>query len=345
MSPVDKQHSRHGSGQHKDALGQPTLWNCPGCGQKVEGVRVEMGCPHCGAGTPTEVQPAAPTPTPKAQAAPQVRPPARYAPSPSPTSAGDVRTERASSGSGGEPAAPPVVRIIRLIEYVVTKGEAQDVLRNSLVGTLPMGWGTLTGVIVDETTPRQEDLLNMARRQPGVWLANPGAMQGADPRNGVVKGMVTAREGVIRGVSGLAIPGVGLRRVPNWMQQAEVAARMPNGEVLVEGIYPLVEPPDDELSIEAATLYAKLGATRDAGGTMTDEDIHEYALGIFTLTGPRIAYTLGVALQSIAPSLADTDEPEHVLTLSDAEKLGAELVRLAETAFAAAPTPDAESPE
>lgn len=81
-------------------------------------------------------------------------------------------------GPVGEPARQSFVagtRILRLLEYVIHPGEdATEVLRRSLVGQMRFPWGTITGTIVDSSDPRQEDLLRLARMQPGVWMGNPG---------------------------------------------------------------------------------------------------------------------------------------------------------------------------
>lgn len=72
---------------------------------------------------------------------------------------------------------PQTLRVLRLIEYLINPGEDADLtLRNSLVGRMDFAWGTLTGTIVDSCDARQEDLLGLARRQPGVWLGNQEAM-------------------------------------------------------------------------------------------------------------------------------------------------------------------------
>jgi len=86
------------------------------------------------------------------------------------------------------PPSPPrpveALRILRLIEYLIKPGENADTtLRRSLVGRMDMSWGTLTGTIVDTLDDRQEDLLRLARRQPGVWVSNSAAMEQADQQD------------------------------------------------------------------------------------------------------------------------------------------------------------------
>jgi hypothetical protein len=70
--------------------------------------------------------------------------------------------------------APMVVT--RIIQYVAKPGKDAALvltLRQALVGRYEFDWGTITGTIVDTVHPRQEDLLGMANRQPGVWMGGP----------------------------------------------------------------------------------------------------------------------------------------------------------------------------
>jgi hypothetical protein len=88
----------------------------------------------------------------------------------------------------GEPALRASVelsptKIYRLLEYDIrSMPGAVETLQRSLVGSLDLGWGTLTATIVDSVDGRQTDLLSLAKRQPGVWLANKLAM-GAGARS------------------------------------------------------------------------------------------------------------------------------------------------------------------
>lgn len=303
--PVDKAHHRGGDGRNRDALGQPTLWNCPGCGKKVEGVRVEMGCPHCGAGKPQEAPPATPprppdtirNPTdiaraipPKAQ--PPVRPPLMQ-PSVSATAA---TPSRRKGPDEGERAVEPL-RVLRLIEYLIADdANLGVVLRNSLVGTINMGWGSITATIVDDATDRQEDLLRLAKRQPGVWLANPEAMEARAARQALD-----------------ARPGPPAALVAQLREHARSRAR----EIAL---------PVQDVAADAADHYAKLGATRAAGGDMDPDEIARLVQALTELLDDRTLYTVALALTSFAPALADTDEPDRVLAMADCEALGAALL-------------------
>jgi hypothetical protein len=65
--------------------------------------------------------------------------------------------------------------VLRLIEYLATPGQEaglEETLRRSLIGTLSLAWGTMTASIVDSVDVNQEDRLQLAKRQPGVWLGN-----------------------------------------------------------------------------------------------------------------------------------------------------------------------------
>lgn len=162
--PVDHDHSRFG---RHGTLGDPVIWNCPACGKLNEGRRAELGCGHCGSGDPTQSTAGKPA---------DWRLVEERAPGP------PVLTRPRSTIPAVGPAADPQTRIYRLIEYVIRDAEdIRAVLRRSLVGTIDMGWGTITGTIVDSVDMAQEDRLRMARMQPGIWLANRDAMDRSDP--------------------------------------------------------------------------------------------------------------------------------------------------------------------
>lgn len=178
MSPVGKPTSdgeiilgsRHSSGTH-GTLGAIVAWNCPACEKQNEGRRPEHGCIYCGAGDPTQS---------KAGLADQIIEAAKGAAQRA-KEAGGNRVEAYRPVPPSAPTTEQAIRIYRLIEYVIRRPQdVQIVLRNSLVGRLEMGWGALTGTIVDSLDSQQEDRLRMARMQPGVWLANPEAMAAQD---------------------------------------------------------------------------------------------------------------------------------------------------------------------
>lgn len=159
--PVDRGHHRFG--QHGD-LGALTLWDCPACGKKNEGRRPEQGCGHCGAGDPEKGQPAQPGPTLVDRVAAQADRHPFVMPA-MPATPSDLLS----------PSPAEATVVYRLIEYRIHPGHeeaARETLQRSLVGTLHTSWGELTGSIVDEVSERQEDVLRLMKRQPGVWLGN-----------------------------------------------------------------------------------------------------------------------------------------------------------------------------
>lgn len=162
--------SRHYGGGSGN-LGVASVWKCPGCGAQNSGRTIEQGCAVCGAGDPTKGRAGAP---------PVATPEGGRVRLPPGGPASEHPSGRGENGVAPRPAAipQPVVRVLRLLEYVFEPGADVDaILRRSLVGRLNLGNVTLTATIVDDTSARQEDLLSMAHRQPGVWLANPERMQ------------------------------------------------------------------------------------------------------------------------------------------------------------------------
>lgn len=179
---------RHFSGK-PDALGVATEWSCPTCRNKVTGRRLEEGCPHCGMGTSPldQLAEAAPEDGPadakllqRTRLQPQGRrdqpldePILKFGEQP-----GQEEPTRARPfvGRATPPAAVDTTKVYRLIEYTSTPGQEQaldDVLRRALVGTVGFAWGSIVAAIVDEVSTRQQDILNLAKRQPGVWLGGP----------------------------------------------------------------------------------------------------------------------------------------------------------------------------
>lgn len=183
MSPVGKpqadgtvggspRHYGHGSG----SLGEATLWDCPACGKKNEGRRPEQGCVHCGAGDPHASTAGVAAAAPAVERDDWERT-ARRATAP-PVGLPSARLDV------GEPApdrrAEPQ-RVLRLIQYLIYPGQSGDeTLRRSLVGRMELGWGSITATIVDSCDDRQEDLLRLAARQPGVWLGNAAVSDSVD---------------------------------------------------------------------------------------------------------------------------------------------------------------------
>jgi predicted nucleic acid-binding Zn-ribbon protein len=149
-------------------LGIALQWDCPSCGTKHETANapIEQGCPTCGAGVPGVAGKAAPS---SSSAAPLMAAP--VVPSPARQDSGPVERTPGS----GRPAIPAeqaagVQTVYRLVRYTGSQQWIEATLRRSLVGYMGMGEGTITATMVDGVDRRQEDLLGMAGRQPGVWL-------------------------------------------------------------------------------------------------------------------------------------------------------------------------------
>lgn len=146
-------------------LGDPGPWTCVSCGEKDITTRIEDGCPACGAGKPQ------PTPAKVEPTVPLVETPRRREP--------PVVPHRSLQVPSAEPG---IQKIYRLIEYSVRDlPEGMAVLQRSLVGTLEMSWGTMTAIIVDDVSVRQQDLLTVAKRQPGIWVGGSGRAIGLLP--------------------------------------------------------------------------------------------------------------------------------------------------------------------
>ncbi len=185
-------------GGHGD-LGTATTWKCPGCGATNQGRKIEQGCGACGAGDPTKGtagQPLVAQDPPNAPPPPDVGrvrlPPGGPAPE-NPRGAWE-------SGVAPRPAASSI-RVLRLIEYLIDPGKlsaGEETLRRSLVGQMRYPWGTLTATIVDEVSSRQEDLLQLAHRQPGVWLGNSTVREMDAPIDNVSPGNISREAAVQR---------------------------------------------------------------------------------------------------------------------------------------------------
>lgn len=170
-------------------------------------------------------------------------------------------------------------RILRLIEYLVHPGQDFDpVLRRSLVGRIDMGWGSLTATIVDSCDDRQEDLLGLARKQPGVWLANPEAMEPKAP--GTWSGFPQPREFV----------------APTQATFNKVKKVMQDGM--------------DEIQRRSQMEMP------DTGPAFTEGD-QQTAHNIMRLWGLRLTNTLALALGSIAEELAGNSEPHKFLSSAE----------------------------
>jgi len=179
-----------------------------------------------------------------------------------------------------KPAA--TIRVLRLIEYLIKPGENADItLRRSLVGRMDMSWGTLTGTIVDSCDDRQEDLLRLARRQPGVWVTNSAAMEQADQQD-------RGRRPV---TSFTFVPPPGPDGVPGTIFN-------PFADAAKERERKSMDMPD-------------------TGPAFTEND-QAIGTNILRLWGPKLAYTLALALAQIAPELDGSAEREKFLSSTEA---------------------------
>lgn len=291
--------SRHYRG---NTLGPAGPWKCPACLKQNEGA-VEKGCVHCGSGDPNKSRAGGP-PKPTV---PAVRPDAD-------DGAGHVRPvppRPRPDLSEHRPTLPPAtLRILRLIEYVVKPGQnADDVLRNSLVGRMEFAWGTLTATIVDSADLRQEDLLGLARRQPGVWLANPNAtvLQAA-----LSLGKVNA--------------------TPSPFSRADEDRIKADLQVLeVERLKKMSTP----------LPPAELPDSRITPDTGISFDINDKNLAweIIQLVGYKVAHTLAVALGSVAGELDQSGDSEKLMTSQEATQLANAILFLIPDEWLTPPAP------
>lgn len=303
--------SRHFSGK-PSPLGEVRLWDCPACGKKNEGQRPEHGCVHCGAGDPRKAMAGSGEsgPLPVAAPAPRRVPallPASTSADPSPW-----------APAGPRPAPAPV-RILRLLEYLIAPGQtADETLRRSLVGTLEMGWGRLTATIVDSCDARQEDLLTLARKQPGVWMN----------KEPLPPGVVTYEEGTQKVLAQFEEDHRRRQDPPavDWC----VVPLDPQVPVLNIPQEARMNPPDTgpAYSVEEAALAADILACGHRA--MADG-------------GYKLCYTLALALQTIAEELAMTMEPERFLTREQALALANALMQQIPAEWVGE-QPDAQAP-
>lgn len=263
--------SRHYTGT-PHPLGAVATWNCPACGKQNDGQKIENGCLHCGAGDQRQGRAGA-----QAGAAAATRS-APVTGSPPPGAGVEPSRRPYVEEMGRDPHEPMRARkeagerILRLVEYLITPGHDADLtLRNSLVGRMDFAWGSLTATIVDSCDARQEDLLRLARRQPGVWVGNQDAMNQARP---------TAQQPFV------AEEGRATRLFPAYLHH-ELQEQKEQMEM------PQTGPPF----------------------TTGDQALAER---IVLLGGLKLAYTLALALQTIAEELVGNMEPEKFLTREEA---------------------------
>jgi hypothetical protein len=209
-----------------------------------------------------------------------------------------------------------MIRVLRLIEYLIKPGENADItLRRSLVGRMDMIWGTLTGTIVDSLDDRQEDLLRLARRQPGVWVSNSAAMEQADQQDKGRK-LVPYHEAI----------GPVLQEFERLHQQSTSTVFNPFADAAKERERKSMDMPQ-------------------TGPAFTADDA-AIAKNIVRLWGLKLAHTFALALSQIAPELEANMEPEKFITSEECLRLANALMQLipADWAGDAALEPPANGP-
>lgn len=151
-------------------LGVALEWVCPSCRAKNNGRRLEEGCEHCGVGVPDpNAKPAQePHPRPRIEDPPGLQSHAARV---------EATSATVTAGKPGDPLLVGVPLVVtRLVQYRCKPGHEaalDQTLRRSLVGRATFAWGEIISAIVDEVSPRQQDILGLAQRQPGVWLGGP----------------------------------------------------------------------------------------------------------------------------------------------------------------------------
>ena len=273
-----------------DGLGPAGPWKCPACMLQNEG-RIEQGCVHCGSGDPTKSRAGTPRMTDPDPPRPDAVPRATRAPAPSPEladAAGRDLSHRAREAAG---VPTQRQRVLRIIEYLIKPdANADDVLRNSLVGRMEFAWGSLTGVLVDSADLRQEDLLGLARRQPGVWLANPNAM--------VLQAAISQST------------------VPNYLETTHVKRLL---DVDTGTRPPMTQP------LPPAEVPGTI--TPDTGLEFTTHD-KDLAWKLIELGGYTLAHTIALALGTIAEELESNADPERLLSREAALRLASAIMFL-----------------
>lgn len=267
----------------------PTIWDCPACGMKNEGRPPHQGCLHCGAGDQRKSVAGAAT---RAGQAERAGTPLEGSPG-KPAAAGATGAGATVRSAGG--ASDPIVgpardaaptRILRLIEYLIRPGENVDtILRRSLVGRMDLPWGTITATIVDSSDGNQEDRLKLARMQPGVWMANPEAMEGYDRR---------------------VQPQAG-RAVPTPMDPSTRRLMLTQLERTLKE-YPMAgEAPPQDAAPPTGPSFTRLQG--------------DMATALIQLLGPQMAHTICLGLSQIAEELEGNMEPEKFVTREEALQL------------------------
>lgn len=274
-------------------LGQLGEWACPGCGAKHT-TKFELGCPSCGAGTPGK---AGQVPEPPAKGA------ARGKDQPAKVEQGRVSPPPDRPMPAGPSLAPPplsgaVQTVYRLIKYVAQgpAGEAwlHETLQRSLVGTIQVGppGCAITGGVVDDVSSRQQDILGLIGRQPGVWLGNP------------------------------TLNGRQVDRTLPITSPQDNPLDLPRTLFTARGVAEYHTAPTGNIFEQAAQERERMAEPREVS-----PEVSLLAAQITELGGYRLAYTLAMALQMFAEQVAvGTLEAEKHYTQNECLQLAQALL-------------------
>ena len=245
-------------------LGLLTEWQCPSCGEKVSGQVYEAGCPHCGVNTPGNTPPIR-EPQPLTEDHPGLQSHApRVGVTPATASAGKPGDLRSSA---------PAYVVTRIIQYICTDPAQQAnmelTLQRALVGRTGFAWGEIIAAIVDDISPRQQDILSLAKRQPGVWLGGPD-MNDRYP------------------LQVLHVPSPGPAPATVWYEEAPGREEAHPGKPFI-GSTGMDMPEMPSTGPEFSRMDA------------------EMARVLLQACGVRVAYTFALALQSLAAASDDSD--------------------------------------
>jgi hypothetical protein len=190
--------------------------------------------------------------------------------------------------------APAALVVTRIVQYACLPGyetQLEEILLKSLVGKVQLEWGTMTAAVVDDLSPRQQDILGLLGRQPGVWEARKirpldGNQPGPSPLQRAIDDAKAGRPRV-------SVPPTPARETPAWFRE-EVEAAM------TDRIVP------------------------DTGPTFSVLD-QQLAKALVSLCGLQVAYTIAVALQSME---GVTDDDPKLLKSQECYALANAIIQL-----------------
>jgi hypothetical protein len=189
--------------------------------------------------------------------------------------------------------APLVVT--RIIQYVAKAGHEtalEETLKRSLVGKVDLGWGSITAAVVDDLSSRQEDILGILRRQPGVWLSG-FRISDTEVRRGE-QALREDRE------PGPTYEQVSARVLQEFEQEHQRSMAEP----------PKTAPPTPPLEVPPPAP----GMTVPDQGPAFDDTDAALATGLITMGGYEFAYTIAMSLQSFVSAIeAETMERPRYL--------------------------------